>query len=129
MSCCRCKRVAAFTLLEVVVGLTLMASVLVGTLLSFSAHQKQRRLADAKLAAVRVADDLLNELTASREGIPPAARGLVDGRPSWFWQTSVVGMAAPANLPLRVIRLEVIEVTDRGSWQPLATVEVVEKSE
>lgn len=129
MSCCRCRSATGFTLLEVVVGLTLMASVLVGSLLSFAAHRKQRRLADAKIAAVMFADDLLNEFTASRDGVPPTARGMIAGRPGWFWRTSVVGTAAPAQIPLRVIRLEVIEVVDDGSVRPLATVEVVEKIE
>ena len=124
-----CRHNTAFTLLEVVVGLTLMASVLVGSLLSFSAHQKQRRMADAKLAAVAVADDLLNQLSGSRDGIPVAGRGLIAGKANWFWRTGVVGMAAPADLPLQVIRLEIVEVTSEGSLRPLATVDVVEPIE
>jgi type II secretory pathway pseudopilin PulG len=116
----------AFTLLEVVVGLTLMASVLVGSLLAFSAHQKQRRNADAKIAAVAIADELLNQFTSSSEGIPVGGRGPIVGQRNWFWRTSVVGAAAPARVPLRVIRLEVVEVNERGALRPLATVDVVE---
>ena len=111
------------------VGLTLMASVLVGSLLSFSAHHQQRRIADAKIAAVAVADQLLNELSGTREGVPANGRGLIAGRPNWFWRTNVVGTTAPAQIPMRVIRLEVVEVNNGGRLLPLATVEVVEAIE
>ncbi len=129
MQFCPCKHKNAFTLLEVVVGLTLMASVLVGSLLSFSAHHQQRRIADAKITAVAVADQLLNELSGTREGIPTAGRGMIAGRPNWFWRTRVIGITAPAQIPMRVIRLEVVEMNNDGRLLPLATVEVVEAIE
>lgn len=129
MRSCPCKHKHAFTLLEVVVGLTLMASVLVGSLLSFSAHHQQRRIADAKIAAVTVADQLLDELSGTREGVPAVGRGMIAGRPNWFWRTNVIGMAAPAEIPMRVIRLEVVEVNNKGRMQPLATVDLVEPIE
>ena len=129
MRSCPCKRGAAFTLLEVVVGLTLMASVLVGSLLAFSAHQKQQRHADAKLAAVALADELMNQFTSSRDGIPLFERVSIPGKPTWFWRTSVVGTTAPARVPMKVIRLEIAERTDEGSLRPLATVDVVEPIE
>ena len=129
MRSCPCKHQYAFTLLEVVVGLTLMASVLVGSLLSFSAHHQQRRMADAKIAAVAVADQLLNELSGTREGVPAIGRGTIAGRPNWFWRTNVIGFTAPASVPMRVIRLEVVEVNNERRMRTLATVEVVEAIE
>jgi hypothetical protein len=116
-------------LIEVVAGLTLMATVLVASLLSFSAHHRQRRLAESKLSAVAVADELLNTLSVRRGGFPKAGRGTIPGHPTWFWQTRMVGVAAPARVPLHVIRLEVLEVTPEGSLLPLATVEIVEPVE
>lgn len=120
---------AAFTLLEVVVGLLLMATVLVGSLLSFSAHRKQRRVAESKIVAVGLADEWLTRWSASPEGIPSAGGGPIAGKPSWFWQTSIVGTAAPAGVPLRVIRFQIFEVTDERRQRPLTTVEVVEPAE
>ena len=122
-------RRGAFTLLEVVVGLALMASVLVGSLLSFSAHHQQRRTAEAKIAAVDVADQILNEMSESRAGIPLTGRGLITGKPNWFWRTSIAGVANPAQTPLRVIRFQVIEVNRNGRMQPLMSVDVVEAIE
>lgn len=127
MLCSRCnERSTAFTLIEVIVGLTLMATVLVSSLLSFAAHQKQRRFADAKIAAVTVADDLLHVMSASPEGIPARGRGLIPGQRNWFWQTSVVGAMAPAQVPMRVIRFEIIEQSSQGSLRALVTVDLVQ---
>ncbi len=126
---CNVARGRAFTLLEVVAGLTLMASVLVASLLSFSAHYQQRRIAESKLAAVDIADQLLHDLSARREGIPDAGRGIIPGRRNWFWQTRVIGVAAPAQVLVRVIRFEVVEVTSKGTLRPLAAVDVVKPLE
>ena len=129
MRCCRCKSRSAFTLLEVVVGLTLMASVLVSSLLAFSAHQKQRRLADAKIVAVRLADQLLTDLSVSRGGIPEVGGGIIAGSPNWFWRTSIVGTASPAGIPVKVIRFEVAKVKFGGGIESLASVDLVERIE
>ena len=129
MRSCPSKHECAFTLIEVVVGLTLMASVLVGSLLSFSAHHQQRRIADAKLVAVAIADQLLNEMSATREGIPSVGRAWIAARPNLFCRTNVIGTAAPAQIPMQVIRLQVVEVNYGGRMLPLATVDVVEPIE
>ncbi len=119
---------SGFTLMEVVVGLTLMATVLVGSLLSFSAHRRQLRRADAKIAAVAVADDLLSRFMGSREGIPLLANGSIDSHPTWYWQTQPVGTTAPAGVPLQVIRLQVIEITASGEHRVHTSVDVVRRS-
>lgn len=122
----RCNRRAGFTLIEVVVGLVLMASVLVGSLLAFSAHRQQLRHADAKVAAVAIADDLLNRFSGTREGVPSAGSGPIVVQPNWFWRTRTVGVVMPAEIPLRVIRLEVVEQNVGQAARVLARVDVVE---
>lgn len=119
---------SAFTLVEVVVGLSLMASVLVGSLISFTAHHRQLRAAESKLTAVSIADELLSRLSGSRQGVPRAGRGAIAGRPGWYWQTRIVGVAAPAGIPLQVIRLEVIESRTDGTARLLTHVDIVESS-
>ena len=116
----------AFTLIEVIVGLTLMATVLVGSLLAFSAHRKQLRVAEQKLKAVSIADDLLYRFSGQREGVPKAARGPVPGHPNWLWQTEIVGVAGPLQVPVQVVRLRVIEILPDGSALNLVSVDVVE---
>ena len=128
MSYCHFRRRSAFTLVEVVAGLVLMATVLVSSLLAFSSHRRQARTAEMKLAAVAFADDLLNEFSSLDDGIPDSGRGLVAGR-NWIWRTRVVGIARPADVRLKVIRLEISEVAPGGSVRRLAAVEVLEPVE
>jgi prepilin-type N-terminal cleavage/methylation domain-containing protein len=122
----RCEPARGFTLVEVVAGLTLAAGLLVGSLLAFSAHRKQRRTADAKLAAVAIAEELLTAWSSSSTGIPNFGGGEISGRPDWLWRTRLVDTTTLIQVPLHVIRLEVIEVSGEGSLRPLATVDVVE---
>ena len=116
----------AFTLLEVIVGLTLMATMLVGSLLAFAAHQRQARFADAKLQAVAVADELLDRFSGSPGGLPPAGRGAIPGKPGWFWQTTPARAIAPAQIPVRIIRFQIFSQKPNGPLTPLVTVELVQ---
>lgn len=121
MNCSRVDRCHGLTLVEVVVGLVLMATVLVSSMLASGAHRRQQRAADSKLVAVGIADDLLNQFLNRREGIPPSSQGVVVTRPQWSWRTQVVGVTAPAGVELQVIRLEVF----RELGKPYASVDVV----
>lgn len=126
MKSSRSRSATGFTLIEVIIGLTLMATVVVSSLLAFSAHRKQRRTAEAKLAAVTVADNLLHRLSSGRDGIPVAGRGVIPGHPYWFWQTSPVGTIRRAEIPLRVIEFRIVEVSDEGRL-PLVRTQLVKK--
>ena len=98
-----------FTLIEVVVGLTLMATIVVAAILAFSAHQKQIRQARSKIAALQIADNLLSRMSASRAGIPPFASGTIPEHPNWTWRTRVTKETTLAQIPLRIIQLQIIE--------------------
>ena len=115
-----------FSLVEVVIGLVLMATLLVSTLLAYGAHQHQRALANAGIEAVAIADELLHRMSNSRDGIPSVGRGVIPGKPSWFWETTIVGTTLPAGVPLQVIRFQVGRVTSEGAVQSLTSVDVVE---
>ena len=120
------SRNAGFTLIEVVVGLALMASVLVASLLSFSAHRRQLRTADARIAAVAVADELLEFLSSAPEGLPKSGRGRIPGRANWIWQTNIVGMTTPIWVPMEVVRFRIIEFSGDGSTHTLVSINVME---
>lgn len=122
----RCSRPKpGFTLIEVVVGLVIMAGVLASSLLAFSSHQRARRLADAKLVAVDIADEMLTAFSGSRGGIPPAGRGPVIGRPGWWWQTAPIGVATPAGVSMTVTRFQIIEIESAGKTNSLVQIDVM----
>ena len=118
-----------FTLIEVVVGLTLMATVVVASLLAFSAHQKQIRQARSKIDALQIADNLLNRMSASRAGIPLFATGTIPERPNWTWRTRVIEETTLAQIPLRIIQLQIIERQADSKLNLLASTRVAKALE
>ena len=86
MHCSRYRGYEArgFTLLEVVVGLILMATVLVGALLSYSSHQRQLAFADKRIAAVSYADEILARLSSGQRQLPKSMRGAIVEQPNWY---------------------------------------------
>lgn len=113
-----------FTLLEVVVALALMGSVLVASLLAFSQHRKQLSMAEKRIQATIIADQLVSKLSSQRDGIPIGAQGIVAGKTNWVWQTSRVGTATLATVPLQVLRFQILEM-GRTPTQ-LVTVDLVQ---
>ncbi|MDA8744722.1 prepilin-type N-terminal cleavage/methylation domain-containing protein [Rubripirellula amarantea] len=116
-----------FTLIEVVVGLVLMASVLVSSLLAYSSHQRQRAFANAKREAVIIADQILQQLSVRRAGMSAGDQGLIADKPNWFWRTSLVGTTSPAGVPMRVIQFQIAKQNPDGTVTALTSVELVER--
>ena len=120
------RRRRGLSLVEVVVGLTLMATLLVSTLVAYSGHRRQLRRAEQKRVAVTVADRLLVEMSGTLNGIPLSSQGYIAGHPTWFWRTSPIGIVAPMQIPMTVVRLQIVESVGAGSTTVLASVDVVE---
>jgi type II secretion system protein I len=125
----RSRQRGGFTLIEVVVGLTLLATIIVSSLLAFSKHQNQIRLARSKITAVQIADDLLNRMSASRTGIPPAASGPIPEHPTWSWRTSVAAETLRVPIPMQIIKLQIIERENESKLNLLASTSVVKAIE
>ncbi len=116
----------AFTLVEVVVGLTLLASLVVGVLLSFRVHHRQLRNARQRMAAATMADELLSVWHGRPEGVPPQAQGGIASAPGWVWQTQPIARRLVAGLPVDVIRLDVFAPRSAADTAPLScSVEVI----
>ena len=113
-------RRAGFTLIEVVVGLVLMATLLVGLVLATTVHKRSLKRASDKLAAVAEADALLVDLTRQRAEWWPAA-GPVADRPAWQWSTRAVVAARPLGVPVQTVRLTIV---DTASQPPVELVAV-----
>lgn len=110
--------------MEIVVGLVLMGTLLSASILALSKHRRQLVLAEQRVAACAVADDLLFQLSGQSGGFPLNASGPVAGHPNWRWQTSVVGLTNPFEIPMRVIRFEIVE-SNGSEKKRLVSVDVV----
>lgn len=110
------------TLVEVVAGLALLASLLVALLLATARHTRQSADAERRLRAAAAADALLTGWWQDRANFPRAAAGRVTGDPDLSWRTRVVPNATLTELRAQVVRLE---VSDDRVGGPLVSVDVV----
>lgn len=113
------------TLVEVVAGIALLATLLVSTLAAFRAHATQVRAAKNRLAAIAIADQLLSEWMTA--GALPAIgqTETVHQRAGWSWRIiRPEPMIELHRLGAMAVRLEII---DRTEMEPriLTSVEVL----
>lgn len=101
------RQSAGFTLIEVVVGLVLLATLCVGLLLALARHQRSNELAGTRYDATLIADQMLASWIDSPAGIPLSASGRVAGRPTWAWRTSVLSNRMVFGIPAVVVRLDI----------------------
>ena len=114
----------AFTLLEVVVGTVLMASLVSGVVLATGAHQSKLLFARQKSIAVQAADEMLTSWQLRRSGIPlKAVGGLANG--SMKWQTQIVNSRRLCEVPIHIVRLSIHRQTQDESANVLCFVDVV----
>ncbi|MFN9938358.1 MAG: prepilin-type N-terminal cleavage/methylation domain-containing protein, partial [bacterium] len=79
-----------FTLLEVLVGAVLLATLAVTVLLGFSEHRRQLSFSEQRIAVTVELDRLLRDWSSQPKGVPRNAMGLVEPGRSWWWTTRVV---------------------------------------
>ena len=97
---------SALTLVEVVVGLLLLATLLVGTMLAFSRHARQIRLGQIRLEAVRAADALLAEWLSQGGQIPVNAEGRVPKHTDFCWKTQPLADTIDRTFDIAAVRLD-----------------------
>jgi len=113
------------TLVEVVAGLTLLASLATGILLAFGAHQKQLRRAEQRLHAVDVADQLLARWYSGSGMIPRGTSGrVVFKQEPWIWRTQSFQRTALGPTLVEKLRVEIYRERNPEIQRPLAYVEL-----
>src|SRR5690348_1878673 len=118
-NCSRRSR-AAMTLVEVLAGLALLASLLVGLLVARAGYLRQSAIADRRLRAVAAADALLTRWHLDPMTLVRSGSGTTDND-AFAWRTSPVNNAAVDAMKANVVRLEVLDA--RGIGPVLASVD------
>lgn len=125
----------AFTLLEVVVGMILVASLAVGSLTAMSRYQISLRQAERKNQALDAAERLIDFWIDRRQGLPGSDRGLLDsnglvGEPAIAWQTRLIRQQILGGASVDVMRLDIIWIEgDRVQQAPTISIEFIRPSE
>ncbi len=100
-----------FTLLEVVIGLVLLATVLVTSLLAMGRQRRMLRQANDRQQAISLADALLTGWHQSTTGVPLRAAAPIVERPGWWWQTEVVANRIVFGRSHPIVRLQIVDRT------------------
>ena len=101
------SRSPGFTLIEVVCGLTLLATLLVVSLMSFSRHARQVRSAQLRLGALEATDSLLASWIELDGVVPQEATGRFGEREELIWRTDPVTLRELEPFGAQVIRVSV----------------------
>ncbi len=118
----------AFTLLEVVVGLVLMATLVASSMVAVSAHRRSLALAGEKRRAVEHADRLLTFWYEDTGEVPDFGQGVIADDPAWTWRIAPIGQRSVCGIAVNVLRLEILAVTAASrSPQVLSSVEVLQR--
>ena len=117
---------SGLTLVEVVAGLLLMSTLLVGILTACGRHTRQIKRARQQLVAVALADRLLTEWARDPEqrfpdnGCDPSDESGL----SWRWRI-VEGSNVPETMGIEIVRLEILGTKFHEEEKPLVAVEIV----
>ena len=95
------------TLVEVVVGLMLLATLLVAILAAFGRHVRQVRHGQIRLEAARAADALLAEWFAEGGNLPREDEGVMPDNARFLWRITPVEDNVDETFDMGTIRFEV----------------------
>ena len=105
------------TLLEVVAGLALLASLLAALVVAKARYARQAAAADRRLDAVAGADALLAVWHQDPRSLPREGSGAVPGDARLSWRTRPVANGDVEDLGGRVVRLEIFD--ERAGGRPV----------
>lgn len=105
---------SGFTLLEVVLGMVLLASLVSGSVLALSRHNLAVRHAQLRRDAAGVGESMIDRWIESRSGIPLRASGSVPDRVGWRWTTEPIAARVLLGVPVRIIQFRIV-ASDSGS--------------
>lgn len=125
------NRSAGFTLMEVVVGLALAATLLVAVLAACGHHLRQLRLADSRMIAIKTADQMLAEWYHRDGRVPINAGGVCRQNSSLTWQTeartTVLGASSNKNsFKVEFVRLSIFRKEENTNTTPLISIEIMQ---
>lgn len=115
------------TLVEVVAGIALLATILVTMLIAYRANAEQIRKAHDRKLAIELLDELLANWEQDLTVPVPGETGVFEDSP-WSWRVVKVRQIPSSELPYGAIRVEVLHTAIDGQSDVLATVEMLSEA-
>jgi type II secretory pathway pseudopilin PulG len=124
-ACCRRSAVQGLTLVEVIAGLALLATLLAAILVAFGRQAAQMRKSRDRLKAVELADRLLGDWSAQNAIPAIGTEQTLEGTKDWRWRLVEAGSADLDAAGLAAVRLEVFRPIVGTPDQVLASVDLL----
>ncbi len=118
-------RRAAMTLIEVLVGMALLGSLVAAISLAKARSTRQLAQSRRQLAAVAATDQLLTQWWRTTGGGLAVGDGQLPGDDGFSWRIVSVDKPALENLPVRPVRLEVIDQKNKDNTTPMFMLELL----
>ncbi len=129
MRCCDRRRPihnrSGFSLVEVLAGTILLATLVVGVLVAMGSHQHKIRFSRQKLTATQLADQLLDRWHTKGDTVPLASNGFLSADGSLGWQTQVVQTRLLCGVPVNVVRLNLLSLGQAQRPKSLGWIDVI----
>ena len=118
-------RCAGITLIEVIAGLVILATLAVSLLAAKEGFLHQWGSAERRLIAVQAADRMLSEWWQNIEQFPRGDEGVCPEDATLKWRTSVLVNEMLESLETQIVRLEIFDSTALTQPQVLVLVDTV----
>ena len=111
---------AGVTLVEVLAGLMLLATILMGILLTGVQYSRQAGDAERRIAASVVADQILSRWWEDLRKFPRSGSGAATTDGTWYWRTRVLDEQQIEEVPFQIVRLEMLDGRGGKRGNPVA---------
>ena len=109
------------TLVEVIGGLTLLATLLVAVLLARGRYMRQAAAADRRLQAVAAADLLLTRLRQDPASLPRSGAGQISADDQLSWRTQIIPNPEVNDMGAQVLQLQILDDRPVAAANPIVT--------
>jgi type II secretory pathway pseudopilin PulG len=124
-ACCRRSAVRGLTLVEVIAGLVLLATLLAAILIAFGSQAAQMRKSRDRLKAVVLADRLLADWSSQNAFPDIGSEQGLEGTKDWRWRLVNATSAELDTTGPSTIRLDVFRPIGGNPDQVLASVDLL----
>ncbi|TWU62889.1 MULTISPECIES: hypothetical protein [Crateriforma] len=116
-----------FTLIEVVVGITLFSTIIVSVLLAISRFRVAATEVRDRKEAIKIADQLMSQWVDLPTGLPGVVAGPIMGHDTMRYQTRQLDRRPICGVWCDVMRLEIVQFRTNGTYKPLTSIEYVRR--
>ena len=120
------RKQRAFTLVEVVASVALLAVLLTASLMAYGRHASQIRQAHTQLAAINALDEVITDWMRYPSAYDGRTSGYCGAQSQFRWQVAQIPDVVTDTFGAQVLRWQVYDASDESLVAPVAQLDVLE---